>query len=224
MHCSRRRRAPRVVVTDDAAAARAGSAPSGSPGTTPSSSSSAVVIDGNYYNDDDDDGLGGRTTDEVGEREGEEEDRNLLLTWLSQEGYRINSPSVARATEVDCEEMGKPSGQGLDEDGVVGEQDCGGIRGRGRGGGRNDGHTTHMPISRCAGEGGEVSAICLLPKQQSAAAPRMEEGRRPNDNEPPRRGWRRGRMEEDSTPKQQPAAAPRATKSSRAVEAGPSSR
>ena len=88
------------------------------------SSSSAVVIDGNYYNDDDGDGLGGRTTDKVGKREGGEEDRNLLLTWLSQEGYHINSPSVARATEVDCEEMGKPSGQGLDEDGVVGEQDC----------------------------------------------------------------------------------------------------
>ena len=110
----------------------AGSAPSDSPGTTPSSSSSAVVINGNYYNDDDDDGLGGRTMDKVGEREGKEEDRNLLLTWLLQEGYRINSPSVARATEVDCEEMGKPSGQGLDEDGVVGKQDCGGTRGRGR--------------------------------------------------------------------------------------------
>jgi hypothetical protein len=54
------------------------------------STSSAVVIGGNYYNDDDDDGLGGRTTDEVGKREGEEEDWNLLLTWLLQEGYRIN--------------------------------------------------------------------------------------------------------------------------------------
>ncbi len=43
-----------------------------------------------------------------------------------------------------------------------------------------------MPIRHCAGEGGEVSAICLLPKQQSAAAPRMEEGQHPNDNEPPR--------------------------------------
>jgi hypothetical protein len=31
------------------------------------------------------------------------------------------------------EEMGKPSGQGLDEDGVVGEQDFGGTRGRCRG-------------------------------------------------------------------------------------------
>ena len=132
MHCSRCHRALRVIVTNDAAAARAGSAPSGSPGMMPSSSSSAMVIDRNYYNDDDNDGLGGRTTDEVGEREGEEEDRNLLLTWLSQEGYHINLPSVARATKVDCEEMGKPSGQGLDEDGVVGKQDCGGTRGRGR--------------------------------------------------------------------------------------------
>jgi hypothetical protein len=123
--------APHVVVTDNAAAVWVGSALSGSPGTMPTSSSSAVVIDGNYYNDDDDNGLGGRTTDKVGEREGEEEDQNLLLAWLSHERYRINSPSVACAAKVDCEEMGKPYGQGLDEDGVVGEQNCGGTHGCG---------------------------------------------------------------------------------------------